>query len=142
MDSYIQDQSEKETNNLSHHLHLRTASKKNGTMPRSPTLSVKVETNVWLCMNCQVFHFICLLIDFPWTTKVLLYSFVIKCEMYGIELAIGCDFKVHLPSVHSRLVHHSVLDWTWWMCSQRDDDVCVSICIYAGQCQGRGFPVC
>ncbi|XP_033746096.1 LOW QUALITY PROTEIN: tyrosine-protein phosphatase 99A-like [Pecten maximus] len=46
MESYIQDCSEKESNNLSHHLHLRNSSKKNGTMPRSPTLSIKAETIV------------------------------------------------------------------------------------------------
>ncbi|XP_069101709.1 tyrosine-protein phosphatase 99A-like isoform X3 [Argopecten irradians] len=46
MESYIQDCSEKESNHLSHHLHLRNSSKKNGTMPRSPTLSIKAETIV------------------------------------------------------------------------------------------------
>lgn len=46
MESYIQECSDKESNNLSHHLHLRTSTKKNGTMPRSPTLSIKAETNV------------------------------------------------------------------------------------------------
>ncbi|XP_021367515.1 tyrosine-protein phosphatase 99A-like isoform X2 [Mizuhopecten yessoensis] len=46
MESYIQDCSEKESNNLSHHIHLRNSTKRNGTMPRSPTLSIKAETNV------------------------------------------------------------------------------------------------
>ncbi|XP_062589187.1 tyrosine-protein phosphatase 99A-like isoform X2 [Saccostrea cucullata] len=47
MNSYIQEQYDKEVASLSHHLHLRSSSaKKNGTLPRSPTLQAKVETTI------------------------------------------------------------------------------------------------
>ncbi|XP_048739553.2 tyrosine-protein phosphatase 99A-like isoform X3 [Ostrea edulis] len=47
MNSYIQEQFDKETASLSHHLHLRSSSaKKNGTLSRSPTLQAKVETTI------------------------------------------------------------------------------------------------
>lgn len=47
MNSYIQEQFERETASLSHHLHLRSSSaKKNGTLPRSPNLQARVETTI------------------------------------------------------------------------------------------------
>ncbi|XP_061178739.1 tyrosine-protein phosphatase 99A-like isoform X2 [Saccostrea echinata] len=47
MNSFIQEQYDKEAASLSHHLHLRSSSaKKNGTLPRSPTLQAKVETTI------------------------------------------------------------------------------------------------
>lgn len=46
LESFYQDQTEKESNSFSHHLHLRGSSKKNGSLPKSPTLSAKIETNV------------------------------------------------------------------------------------------------
>jgi hypothetical protein len=47
MNSYIQEQYDKETASLSHHLHLRSSSaKRNGTLSRSPTLQAKVETTI------------------------------------------------------------------------------------------------
>ncbi|KAJ8301223.1 hypothetical protein KUTeg_020210, partial [Tegillarca granosa] len=45
LESFYQDQTEKESNSFSHHLHLRGSSKKNGSLPKSPTLSAKIETN-------------------------------------------------------------------------------------------------
>nr|XP_022298324.1 tyrosine-protein phosphatase 99A-like isoform X1 [Crassostrea virginica] len=47
MSGYIQEQFERETASLSHHLQLRSSSaKKNGTLPRSPSLQARVETTI------------------------------------------------------------------------------------------------
>ena len=52
MSGYIQEQFERETASLSHHLQLRSSSaKKNGTLPRSPSLQARVETTIWNVNN-------------------------------------------------------------------------------------------
>ncbi|KAK3101774.1 hypothetical protein FSP39_006244 [Pinctada imbricata] len=45
LDSYEHEQNEKESASLSHHFHLRSSAKRNGTMPRSPTLPVHNNTD-------------------------------------------------------------------------------------------------
>ena len=39
LDAYVQDQSEKDSISLTHHFQLRSSAKRNGTLPKSPTLS-------------------------------------------------------------------------------------------------------
>ena len=87
MSGYIQEQFERETASLSHHLQLRSSSaKKNGTLPRSPSLQARVETTIWNVNNYEELLCGCMWRVYTNRTQWYIYSSLIVSVMEYREL--------------------------------------------------------